>query len=82
MAADDQKVFVKRRIKRRKVCYYCAEKIHVLDYKDTSKFKRFMSDRGKIVPKRNSGICAKHQRMLAMAIKRARFIGVLPYTMD
>ena len=82
MAADDQKVFVKRRIKRRKVCYYCAEKIHILDYKDTAKFKRFVSDRGKIVPKRNSGVCAKHQRMLAMAIKRARFIGVLPYTMD
>ena len=82
MADQDQKVFVKRRIKRRKVCYYCAEKINIIDYKDTSKYKRFVSDRGKITPKRNSGVCAKHQRMLAMAIKRARFIGVLPYTMD
>jgi small subunit ribosomal protein S18 len=83
MAVDqDQKVVVKRRMKRRKVCFFCAEKIHVLDYKETSKYKRFITDRGKIVPKRNSGVCAKHQRMLAMAIKRARFIGVLPHSMD
>ncbi|MSR88483.1 MAG: 30S ribosomal protein S18 [Candidatus Margulisbacteria bacterium] len=83
MAADqEQKVFVKRRMKRRKVCFFCAEKIEVLDYKDTQKFRRFLTDRGKIVPKRNSGVCAKHQRMVATAIKRARYIGVLPYTMD
>ena len=80
--AEDRKPIVKRRMKRRKVCYFCAEKINVLDYKNTQSFKKFVTDRGKIVPKRNSGICAKHQRMLAQAVKRARYIGLLAHCLD
>ena len=77
-----RKTVVKRRMKRRKVCYFCVEKIHVLDYKNMQSYKKFVTDRGKIVPKRNSGVCAKHQRMLAQAIKRARYIGLLAHCMD
>ena len=65
---------------RRKVCVFCVEKIKEIDYKDTARLRRFISDRGKIEPRRRSGTCAKHQRRLSVALKRARFMGLLPYT--
>ena len=79
---EKKKQVIKRRAKKRRVCAFCVDKVDVLDYKDLSKFRRFVTDRGKIVPRRNSGICAKHQRTLAEAIKRARFIALLPFCVD
>ena len=81
MAQDGQRPQIKRR-KRRRVCFFCANKIDLLDYKQTDVYKRFVTDRGKIVPKRNSGVCAKHQRMVANAIKRSRYMGLVPYSID
>jgi small subunit ribosomal protein S18 len=82
MDKSNKKVHIKRRSKRRKVCIFCIDKIKVLDYKNIDYFKRFTSERGKIVPKRNSGVCAKHQRLLANAIKRARYIGLIPFLVE
>jgi small subunit ribosomal protein S18 len=65
---------------RRKVCIFCVEKIKEIDYKDTGRLRRFISDRGKIEPRRKTGTCAKHQRRLSVALKRARFMALLPYT--
>ncbi len=67
---------------RRKVCAFCAEKVEEIDYKDAAKLKRFTSERAKILPRRITGTCAKHQRQLTTAIKRARHIAILPYTAD
>ncbi|MCD7774671.1 MAG: 30S ribosomal protein S18 [Clostridiales bacterium] len=67
---------------RRKVCTFCVEKTAVIDYKDVAKLRRFTSDRAKILPRRITGTCAKHQRELTTAIKRARQIALLPYTSD
>lgn len=67
--------------RRRRVCVFCADKI-VADYKDLSLLNRFISDRGKILPRRTSGNCAKHQRFIATEIKRARELGMLPYQLD
>ena len=64
---------------RRKVCPFCAGKAEAVDYKDPAKLRRFVSDRGKIEPRRKTGVCARHQRVLAMAIKRARHLALLPY---
>ncbi len=63
----------------RKVCQFCAGKVTTIDYKDTEKLRNFISDRGKIDPSRRTGTCAKHQRLLATAIKRARHLALLPY---
>jgi len=63
----------------RKVCSFCAGKIEAIDYKDPGKLGGYISDRGKIAPRRRSGTCAKHQRILARAIKRARHLALLPY---
>ena len=68
--------------KRKKVCQFCADKSEHIDYKDTAKLRRFLSERGKILPRRMSGNCAKHQRQLSEAIKRARAIALLPFTVD
>ena len=68
--------------KRRKVCQFCADKVESIDYKDAAKLRRFVSERGKIMPRRMTGTCAKHQRQLSEAIKRARAIALLPYTVD
>ena len=69
--------------KRRKVCAFCVDKEHKgIDYKDTNKLKRYISERGKILPRRITGNCAKHQRALTVAIKRARHVALLPYTVD
>ncbi|HIW17400.1 MAG TPA: 30S ribosomal protein S18 [Firmicutes bacterium] len=68
--------------KRRKVCQFCADKCDHIDYKDTAKLRRFMSERSKILPRRTTGTCAHHQRQLTEAIKRARQIALLPYVTD
>src|SRR6266571_2334776 len=67
---------------RRKVCSFCVEKVQKIDYKDVGRIRRYISERGKIDPRRKSGSCAKHQRMLTTALKRARFMALLPYTAD
>jgi small subunit ribosomal protein S18 len=67
---------------RRKVCVFCVDKVKEIDYKDTNRLRRFISDRGKIEPRRKTGTCAKHQRRLSVALKRARFMALLPYTGD
>ncbi len=68
--------------KRRKVCQFCADKTQFIDYKDTAKLRRFISERSKILPRRTTGTCAMHQRELTSAIKRARQIALLPYVTD
>ena len=68
--------------KRRKVCAFCVEKATDIDYKDAAKLRRYVSERGKILPRRMTGTCAKHQRSLTEAIKRARHIALIPYTTD
>ena len=68
--------------KRRKVCQVCADKSTSIDYKDTAKLRRYMSERGKILPRRATGTCAMHQRQLTEAIKRARQVALLPYVVD
>jgi small subunit ribosomal protein S18 len=67
--------------RRKKVCVFCG-KDSVIDYKDTAKLKRYVSERGKILPRRITGNCAKHQRALTVAVKRARHIALMPYTID
>ncbi|MBN1891438.1 MAG: 30S ribosomal protein S18 [Clostridiales bacterium] len=67
---------------RRKVCAFCADKVEKIDYKDVPRLRRFISERGKILPKRMTGNCAKHQRELTIAIKRARHLALLPYLVD
>jgi small subunit ribosomal protein S18 len=67
---------------RRKVCGFCVDKVEHIDYKDTVRLRKFVTERGKIMPRRMSGVCAKHQRELAIAIKRARVVALLPYVSD
>lgn len=67
------------RKKLARMCYFCTNNIKEIDYKDTETLKRFISSYGKIVPRKRNGVCAKHQRKLAMAIKRARTIALLPF---
>jgi len=67
---------------RRKVCFFCAEKVQQIDYKDVDGLRRYLSDRGKIEPRRKTGTCAKHQRRLTIALKRARHLALLPYTAE
>ncbi len=68
-----------RYVPSRKVCFFCAGKIDEIDYKDPEKLRGYISDRGKIAPRRRTGTCAKHQRILTRAIKRARHLALLPY---
>ena len=67
---------------RKKVCAFCVDKIEAIDYKDISRLRRFISERAKILPRRVTGTCARHQRELTVAIKRARYLSLLPYTSD
>ena len=67
---------------KKKVCMFCVDKVEHIDYKDTAKLRRFVSERGKIVPRRISGNCAKHQRQLTIAVKRARQIALLPFVAE
>ena len=71
-----------RRMRRRRICRFCIEKVDIIDFKDAKFLGNFIPERGKILPRRISGNCAIHQRMLAEAIKRARNIALLPYTTD
>ena len=68
--------------KRKKVCAFCVDKVTAIDYKDTAKIRRYLSERGKILPRRTTGTCAMHQRQLTEAIKRARHIALMPYVTD
>lgn len=81
---NSKKVKTKRKgsFLRKKVCRFCVEKTDKIDYKDINRLLKFITERGKIVPSRASGTCAKHQRKLAHAIKRARFIAILPYAAE
>ena len=67
---------------RRKVCSFCVDKVDHIYYKDVAKLRRFVTERGKILPRRISGNCAKHQRQVTVAIKRARNIALLPFTAE
>ena len=66
----------------RKVCQFCVDKIDYIDYKDVARLRRYMSERAKILPRRVTGTCARHQRQLTVAIKRARHLALLPYISD
>jgi small subunit ribosomal protein S18 len=77
--AKGKRVSRSRYIPRRKVCLFCRDKIEDIDYKKPEALRAFISDRGKISPRRKTGTCAKHQRRLTMAIKRARHLALLPY---
>jgi small subunit ribosomal protein S18 len=71
-----------KRVPRKKVCVFCQEKVTVIDYKDVAKLKKFVTESGKMLPRRMSGTCAKHQRELSKAIKRARIADLLPFKGD
>ena len=68
--------------KRKKVCSFCVDKVEHIDFKDTAKLRRYLSERGKILPRRTTGTCAMHQRQLTEAIKRARQIALLPFVTE
>lgn len=74
---------MQRRFKpRKRVCSFCADKSKPIDYKDINKLKKYVTERGKILPRRISGNCSKHQRELTISIKRARQVALLPYSAD
>ena len=81
---SEEKVIKKavKRPQRRKVCQFCVDKTKEIDYKDVNKLRKFITEKGKILPRRMSGVCAKHQRELATAVKRARQMALLPYVGD
>lgn len=72
----------KRGRRKKRVCNFCVDNVKTIDYKDISKLRRYISERGKILPRRITGNCAKHQRALTTAIKRARHISLMPYSQD
>lgn len=69
----------RRRFGRRKVCKFCVDRLDLIDYKDVRRLKNFVTERGKIIPRRISGSCARHQRQLTAAIRQARTVALLPY---
>ncbi len=71
-----------RRKGRKKVCLFCVDRVETIDYKDIARLRKFISERAKILSRRTTGTCARHQRALTVAIKRARHIALLPYTSD
>lgn len=71
-----------RRKGRKKVCHFCVDRVETIDYKDVARLRKFISERAKILPRRVTGTCAKHQRELTVAIKRSRHIALLPYVTD
>lgn len=81
-SADDKSKRPQRRPVRRKVCSFCVEKTEEIDYKDLAKLRKYITEKGKIIPRRMSGVCAKHQRVLATAIKRARVMALLPFVAE
>lgn len=79
MQDQDDKNRKPKRIQKKKVCQFCQDKVGEIDYKDVVRLRRFITEKGKMVPRRASGACAYHQRELSMAIKRARQMALLPY---
>lgn len=79
---DNRRGGMKNRRAKRKVCSFCMDKTEFIDYKDINKLRKYVTEKGKILPRRISGNCAKHQRVLTVAIKRARNIALLPFTTD
>ena len=79
---NDEDYNPKFRKVRKKVCALCANKDLVLDYKNADQLKKFVNEKGKILPRRATGACAKHQRAITLTVKRARHIAILPYTQD
>jgi small subunit ribosomal protein S18 len=75
-------VATKRRFPRKKICRFCSDKIPEIDYKDIKRLRNLITERGKIIPRRISGNCARHQRQLGIAIKRARNIALMPFTAE
>ena len=80
--AEDRVKMPRGRRPKRKVCQFCVDKVEHIDYKDTQRLRRYTTERGKILPRRMSGTCAKHQRQLSIAIKRARIVALLPFSTD
>ncbi len=76
---EERKMRPRPRKTRRKVCAFCVDKLDHIDYKDTARLRKHVTESGKIMPRRMSGVCARHQRELAVAIKRARQVALLPY---
>ena len=72
----------KRGRRKKRVCAFCAEKVNTVDYKDVAKLRKFVSERGKILPRRITGNCAKHQRVLTTAVKRARHVALMAYIQE
>ena len=81
MAAPKKRNAKERRPKRR-VCGFCVDKVTAIDYKDAARLRKFVTERGKIVPRRISGNCARHQRAVTSAVKRARIIALMPFTSE
>jgi small subunit ribosomal protein S18 len=81
-ASAAEKEYRRERYGRRKVCAFCVDKMDYVDYKDVNRLRRFVSERGKIEPRRKTGTCDKHQRVLTSALKRARNVALLPYTSE
>ena len=75
----EEKVKKYKKTSKKKVCAFCVDKSNVIDYKDAGKLRRYITENGKILPRRTTGLCAKHQRELQAAIKRARVMALLPY---
>ena len=75
----DDKVKKAKRVQKKKVCQFCVDKAEQIDYKDVTKLRRYVTEKGKIIPRRISGVCAMHQRELTTAIKRARYMVLLPF---
>ena len=73
-------VFLGRRVFRKKICRFCADNVQFVDYKDVNTIRNYITDRGKIIPRRITGTCARHQRQLTRAIKKARILALLPFT--
>ena len=78
-ASYDDKNPKKDRKSPKKVCAFCADKVEAIDYKDVQRLRKYMTEKGKIIPRRTTGVCAKHQRELTNAIKKARVMALLPY---
>ncbi|MGE5613997.1 MAG: 30S ribosomal protein S18 [Bacillota bacterium] len=79
---SENKGAIRMRRAKKKVCSFCVDKVTDIDYKEVAKLRKYISERGKILPRRISGNCAKHQRQLTVAIKRARAVALLPYTAE
>ena len=79
---EGQRQFRQNNRRKKKVCQFCQDKIEHIDYKDTARLRKLTTERAKILPRRISGTCAQHQRQLTVAIKRARFMALLPYLSD